>query len=69
MVKSQRRKPPRSVSYWNFPTARDTAKDLLRQVGGIGILQAVFAAESIDQRRINSGKLDPGQRILRVANS
>ena len=60
--------PPRSVSYWNCPTARATAKDLLRQVGRVGVLQAVLAAEHIDHRRVHAGKLAPGQRVLRVAN-
>ena len=52
-VNSQPRNEPRCGSYSSRPAARgDGAEHVLRQVGGVGVLQPVLAGEAVDQRGV-----------------
>src|SRR6266851_6529455 len=44
-------------------------QDILGQIGGVGVLQAVFASETVNQGRIDLYKLRPRLGITHIADA
>src|SRR5262249_39658236 len=57
------------VVFESANAARNRLQDILREIGGVRVLQAMLAREAVDQGRIQLYELRPGAVIAAVAQT